>query len=349
MAKERKMNLDEAKKAAEIVSAKNDADVFAYCGTITRSNVLHVMEEIKKNISRKRLLLVLTTYGGDPHAGFKIARYIQDHYDQFTLLVGGFCKSAGTLFAIAANELVFAPFGELGPLDIQMAKPDHFQFDSGLVIGESLDTLERRACETLKKMFEEVMSEQHGLISINSALHAASELTKAVYAPIMARIDPEEIGARQRALRITLDYGTRLALKSQSVKTNALRMLAEKYSSHAFVIDLQEAASLFRSTRAASSEEMDLIYALGASSRIEIGNAAPTFTVLSKAPEFNIKGSNTGVREHGKAKRSGDSATDGRNPRRTNGSTIVTPKHSPGGRGRGVRTRNPANGRDVAP
>ena len=101
----------------------------------------------------------LVTYGGDPHAAFKITRYIQDNYDHFTLFVPGFCKSAGTLFAIAANEIVFAPFGELGPLDVQMAKPDQFQFDSGLVIGESLDTLERRAAETFKRMFHEVMTE----------------------------------------------------------------------------------------------------------------------------------------------------------------------------------------------
>ena len=343
------MNLDEAKKAAEIFSFKNDADVFVYNGTITRANVLYVMDELQKNISRKKMLLVLTTYGGDPHAAFKISRYIQDHYDHFALFVAGFCKSAGTLFAIAANELIFAPFGELGPLDIQMAKPDHFQFDSGLVIGESLDTLERRACETFKRMFEEVMSEQQGLISVNSALHAASELTKAVYAPIMARIDPEEIGVRQRALRITLDYGTRLAVKSQSTKQNALRNLAEKYSSHSFVIDKQEAASLFRATRGANKEEMDLIYALGSTARIETGSGPPLFTVLSKPPLVRAKGKkSTGETLDGKAERARGAAQNGRNPRGANGSAVIATKHASGGRGRSVRARNAANGRDVA-
>ena len=134
--KQSAMNSEDVTKAAEVVSKANDADVFLYNGSITSSNVLSVMDEILKRKSRKKLLLLLVTYGGDPHAAYKICRYIQDHYEHFSLLVGGFCKSAGTFFAIAANEVVFAPFGELGPLDVQMAKPDHFQFDSGLVIGE---------------------------------------------------------------------------------------------------------------------------------------------------------------------------------------------------------------------
>lgn len=130
------MNIDEAKKAAAVVSANSGADVFLYNGTVTRANILSVMEEIRKNKRRSKMFFVMVTYGGDPHAAFKIARYVQDHYEQLTLFVPGFCKSAGTLFAVAANEIVFAPFGELGPLDVQMAKPDQFQFDSGLVISE---------------------------------------------------------------------------------------------------------------------------------------------------------------------------------------------------------------------
>jgi ClpP class serine protease len=147
----------EVEQAAEAVSRNSGSDVFLYNGSVTSSNVLHVMEEIQKRKSRPKLFLLMVTYGGDPHAAYKISRYIQDHYEHFSLFVGGFCKSAGTFFAIAANEVIFAPFGELGPLDVQMAKPDHFQFDSGLVIGESLDTLERRAAELFKRTFQEVL------------------------------------------------------------------------------------------------------------------------------------------------------------------------------------------------
>jgi hypothetical protein len=348
MAKEpAQMNLDEAKKAAEAVSAKHDADVFLYNGTITRTNVLSVMEEIQKHQSRKRLFLVMVTYGGDPHAGFKIARYIQDHFDHVTLFVPGFCKSAGTLFAVAANEVVFAPFGELGPLDVQMAKPDQFQFDSGLVISESLETLERRAAETFKAMFIEVMAEQQGLVSINSALHAASELTKAIYAPIMARIDPEEVGVRQRALRITLDYGDRLAMRSRNIDKKGLRILAEKYSSHSFVIDRQEAINLFRCVKAAEKEEMALASALGVKARIEQqGNLPPQFLFLSQPPKRpEAKPAPAKDANNGQTKRSGNPPSHARNPGGTDGTAVAAPSHKAGRRGRGVRARNSLNGR----
>lgn len=337
-------NLDEVLKAAGAVCHDSSADVFLYNGTITRNNVLSVMEELQKNKSRSKLFLLMVTYGGDPHAAFKISRYIQDHYDHFTLFVSGFCKSAGTLFAIAANEVVFTPFGELGPLDVQMAKPDQFQFDSGLVIGESLDTLERRASETFKRMFGEIMLEQQGLISVTSALHAASELTKSVYAPIMGRVDPEEVGVRQRALRIALDYGRRLAIKSQNTKSHTVQMLAEKYSSHSFVIDKQEAASLFSNVRMASEAEMELCVALGATARIEQSDSrGPTFTVLSKPAKISeVNKIRNGTDEA--AYRSGNQPPVGRDTGGTNGSPVSASKQPPRKRRRGVRSADAEDG-----
>lgn len=341
------MSLEEAKKAAMVVSRQYDADVFLYNGTITRANVLAVMEKMQKCKSRKKIFLLMVTYGGDPHAGFKIARYIQDHYDHFTLFVPGFCKSAGTLFAVAANEVVFAPFGELGPLDVQLAKPDQFQYDSGLVISESLETLERRAAETFKAMFLEVMAEQQGLVSVNSAMHAASELVKSIYAPIMARIDPEEVGVRQRALRITLDYGDRLMLRSRNIDRKSLRNLAEKYSSHAFVIDRQEAASLFKNVKSAGKEEMTLVHALGMAARAEHTSATgPVFEILSEPP---VEASNkaTKVKSDEKVERAGNPTGNGRNSRKSTGAPVAAPDDKAGRRGGSVRSRNSVNGRAV--
>lgn len=194
-------------------------------------------------------------------------------------------------------------------------------------------------------MFMEVMAEQQGLVSINSALHAASELTKAIYAPIMARIDPEEVGVRQRALRITLDYGERLSLRSRNIDKRGLRMLAEKYSSHSFVIDREEAKSLFRNVRSANDEEMSLAYALGQSARIELGNGPPTFIVLSEAP---AAAADTGIKEkgarHGEAKRARNSAKDGGNSRRAAGASVTSSSNKARGGGRSVRPANSLNG-----
>ncbi|MGS0536682.1 hypothetical protein [Pseudoalteromonas sp. SaAl2] len=64
----------------------------------------------------------MNTFGGDPHAGYKMARLLQYEYKHLTVAIPEMCKSAGTLIAIAANEIIYGPLGELGPLDIQTRK-----------------------------------------------------------------------------------------------------------------------------------------------------------------------------------------------------------------------------------
>lgn len=49
--------------------------------------------------------LYLTTRGGDPDGGYRIGRCLRHHYEHVRLVVPSFCKSAGTLIAIAADEL----------------------------------------------------------------------------------------------------------------------------------------------------------------------------------------------------------------------------------------------------
>jgi len=43
---------------------------------------------------------------------------MQDAYSSITAVASGWCKSAGTLLCIAANDLIMCDAGELGPLDV---------------------------------------------------------------------------------------------------------------------------------------------------------------------------------------------------------------------------------------
>src|SRR6185369_5121890 len=85
-----------------------------------------------------------------------------------------------------------------------------------------------------------------------------------------SRIDPEEVGARARSMRIADDYGKRLEAKWQNLKPGTLNTLAEKYSSHSFVVDQREAETLFHRVRAAQEPEKGLIDALSYHARYQI-------------------------------------------------------------------------------
>jgi hypothetical protein len=301
--------IEKATKAASAI----DKDVYLFNGGVQRARDLECIEHMYEHRGRKTALLVAVTMGGDPDAAYKITRYLQEKYDSFTILISGLCKSAGTLMAIGANELAFTPFGELGPLDIQLTKVDRFdQMQSGLTIQEAIETLEGRATHAFYTIVHEYIRANNGLMSFATASRAASDFVTQLYAPIFARIDPEEVGARSRSMRIAAEYGKRLAVKPQNVKSNTLKALAETYSSHSFVIDKREAESLFHRVRDATDQELALVTALGRHARFQMGqNTDFVFQALSTKVDVKKE-----LPDHASPDEGRGSAPDGGNPPR---------------------------------
>ena len=244
------------------------SDFFLYNGGLERAQDLRFIEFIAENKQSESLILLLVTPGGNPDAAYKIGRYIHSVYSDFKCFVPGLCKSAGTLLAIAANELIFSPYGELGPLDVQLSKTDDlFGQESGLNISEAFRTVEDRAKRTFHALIGEIIQSSGGVVSFQTASHCASEIVASLYGPIFGRIDPEEVGSRARAMRLGEDYGVRLNQKFTNLREGALAQLSQSYSSHGFVIDMEEACALFERVRVATPFEKSLVQALGAKAR----------------------------------------------------------------------------------
>jgi Serine dehydrogenase proteinase len=247
-------------------------DVFLYNGGLERGHDLEFIEFMAENKSHDKLLLILVTPGGNPDAAYKIGKYAQAHYDDFSCFIPGLCKSAGTLLAIAANQLIFSPFGELGPLDVQLSKTDDlFGQESGLNISEAFRTVEDRAKRTFHNVIAEIIQSSGGVVAFQTASHCASEIVASLYGPIFSRIDPEEVGSRARAMRLGEDYGIRLNQKFTNLQDKALERLSQSYSSHGFVIDSEEACALFKRVRLAEPIEQALVKKIGARARFPEG------------------------------------------------------------------------------
>jgi len=258
-----KGNLEVLKETAEKVGTESDSDVFLYNGAIRQGADLEFIQRVHDNKGRSSAILILVTSGGNPHAAYKIARYMQNNYKSFTVLVSGACKSAGTLLAVGANCVAFAPYGELGPIDVQSYKVDNLaERQSGLTITESMNHLTRSAIQTHGNVFSAIMSATDAIISFRTAAHAASDLVRGLYAPIFSQIDPMEVGEKARSMRIASDYGKRLNARSQNLKDEGLDHLTQTYPSHAFVIDMQEAQGLFKNVRSLTENEQTLVECL---------------------------------------------------------------------------------------
>ncbi|NJK36080.1 MAG: hypothetical protein HC919_14710, partial [Oscillatoriales cyanobacterium SM2_2_1] len=203
---------------------------------------------------RPNVILVATTFGGDPDAAYRMARFLQQQYDRFTLCVFGFCKSAGTLLAIGADEIVMSNFGELGPLDIQVSKEDDFRSRSGLDINEALDEIAAQAILLFEDYLLSILSRRQPTFTTRTAADLASHMAVELLAPISSQIDPLKLGEMNRAMQIASEYGLRL----NPTLEKTIGQLVEGYPSHSFVIDFNEARELFRTVREPTPDEIQL-------------------------------------------------------------------------------------------
>lgn len=71
-------------------------DIITYSGEINMDGYHSMCDALNAKKSDKALL-VLSTPGGDPHAGFRIARALQHNFSNFDALVPRYCKSAVVL------------------------------------------------------------------------------------------------------------------------------------------------------------------------------------------------------------------------------------------------------------
>lgn len=147
------MNFDEAVAALRVENPARDLVFISH--SIDRA--LHRILSFRLNTYKRNdaCTVFLTTYGGDPHAGFRVARCLQHHYSHVRLVVPSYCKSAGTLIAIAAQQLAIGDMGELGPLDLQFTKPSEvLERESGLDYMQGLNVALTHAMQAFTAFLE---------------------------------------------------------------------------------------------------------------------------------------------------------------------------------------------------
>ena len=225
-------------------------DIFIYSGSIGSNNSNSFLSErfvneiLQKTNHRENCLLFLTSYGGDADWAYKIAAALKKQYTKYDVVVCGYCKSAATLITLGANTLFFSDKGELGPLDVQTRKKDDFfGRQSPLDIFKSEELISDWALSFFEKSFLKILNTGGGVISIDVASSAAHKLSESLFAPIMGKINPLEVGEIARSMHVANGYGD--IIKSNNVKADTLQKLIISYSCHSFVIDIRQAKDLF--------------------------------------------------------------------------------------------------------
>ena len=223
----------------------------------------HIIHGHLDRNTHSRLLLILTTEGGNAHATYRVARILQRTYEHVSVFVSGWCKSAGTLLAVCGHELIVGDRGELGPVDVQRGRPDDlWESTSGLTETAAVTTLEEIAWSLFRKLVTETKQLSAGQISFKAAADAAVPIVSGMLTPIFAQIDPLKLGENARALNIASEYARRLDEHSKNLATSVESLISE-YPDHGFVIDRKEAERLFRIVEEPSAQLRELSTVLG--------------------------------------------------------------------------------------
>lgn len=133
-----------------------------------------------QNLTGTSIDLLLETPGGSGEVAEDIVRLLRDKYEDVAVIIPGWAKSAGTIMAMAANEILMEPASALGPIDAQLAWQGKFFSADALLEG-------------IDKIKKEV--EQTGV------------LNKA-YIPILQGISPGEIQSAENALAFAKELVT---------------------------------------------------------------------------------------------------------------------------------------------
>jgi len=185
------------------LSKKSQADIILFDADIEKPQDDTLIECCRQPVY-ENVLLFLTTAGGDPDVAYRIARYLQEKYEKFTVYVDSYCKSSGTLITLGADEIIMSTCAELGPLDVQLLKLDELgEQDSGLDLIHALGRLKIVSYELFEEFFMTLWQKSGGQISTKSALKIATHVTKGLLSPIYHQIEPLKLGQFYRAMEIT--------------------------------------------------------------------------------------------------------------------------------------------------
>lgn len=212
-----------------------------------------------------RVIAILVTEGGIADVAYRSARILQANYEQVSVCIPGWCKSAGTLFAIGGHELIIGDRGEMGPLDVQIAVRDEIgDRNSGLILQSALETMREEAFALFENHMMNIKARSGNLVTFRTAADLAVQLTIGLMKPVFEQIDPIRLGDDARSQKIGFHYGLRLNMHSQNLNgEEALQQLLYGYPSHAFVVDRTEASHLFRNVKPIDGTLHSLIECLG--------------------------------------------------------------------------------------
>lgn len=206
--------------------------------------------ELKEAGSDEKLDVLIHSPGGWLSTCYQIARLLARSANAWEALVPEVAASGATLIALGSARIVMSEVAQLSPIDPQVISKRHEKF----FVGERQSPLE--AFQALKYLREVALASldvsMNFLLGHNvtpkPALETSCSFGHQIVQPMLAKIDPYDLGAFALDANLAAHYAERIAnpadLQKKTQRNVPYRDLVYKYPAHEFVIDLEEAKIL---------------------------------------------------------------------------------------------------------
>jgi len=122
---ERKRQL---KRISEI---RNHREIFAFASALTKraaigidyNDLLPISDQLS-NLKGDKIDIILETPGGIAEIAEDIVKLVRKSFSEVAMIIPGCAKSAGTIMAMAGDEILMNSTSALGPIDAQISKGD---------------------------------------------------------------------------------------------------------------------------------------------------------------------------------------------------------------------------------
>ncbi len=118
----------ERKNQLEKIQKIRGRDIIVFASDLTKNNApisieysdLLPLEDQISNLKKKKIDLILETPGGSGEVSEDIVDLLRNRFSEVNIIIPGSAKSAGTIIAMACNEILMGPGSSLGPIDAQL-------------------------------------------------------------------------------------------------------------------------------------------------------------------------------------------------------------------------------------
>jgi len=217
------------------------------------------------------LQLVIYTRGGDLHAAGMIADLLRSTTDVLKGYIPHNIYSAGTLIALACNEIVMGDNSTIGPLDPQIEiLSSKNLYASSLDIFRGLEEINQFAIDSFGQVHVKIRELTHDKLDLLDELKLASEFATSLASKLARDLTAQEIGYKKRVLQMSADHLDRVLRASGAYSLDkdsrsnlseidrVVKRLVYSYNNHGYPITREEAKEIGIPVVDASEAEQQL-------------------------------------------------------------------------------------------